>query len=81
MAGWGPRHGGCLASHPRLEPGDFRGVQLRERKAFFAEILERRADQVEFAVVDDEEAVVEVLAEALFTSRSTNARASQSWPS
>ena len=33
------------------------------------------------AVVDDEKAVVEVLAEALFTSRSTNARAPHSWPS
>ena len=69
------------ASQSRLESCDFRGVHLCEAEELLAEILQRRADQVEFAVVDDEETVVEVLAEALFTSLSTNARASQSWPS
>ena len=52
------------ASKPCLQAGDFRGVHLREAEALLAEVLERSADQVEFAVVDDEEPVVEVLAEA-----------------
>ena len=69
------------ASESRFQARDFRGVHLREAEALLAEVFEGGADQVEVAVVDDEKAVVEVLAEALFTSRSTNARASHSWPS
>jgi len=72
---------GAAASKPRFESRNLRGVHPREAEALLAEVLQRRADQVELAVVDDEEAVVEVLAEALFTSLSTNALASHSWPS
>ena len=54
-------------SESRLDPGDFRGVHLREAEALLAEVLEGGADKVEFLVVDDH--------------LSTNARASHSWPS
>ena len=48
--------------HPRLEAGNLRGVYLREPEALLAEILQGRADQVQLLVVEDEEAVMEVLA-------------------
>ena len=47
-----------------LDAGDFAGVELHEGEALSAEILERRADEVELLVVDDQESIVERFAVA-----------------
>ncbi len=47
-----------------LDAADFSCIQLREREALAPEVFQRRPDEVEFLVVDDEKAVVEHLAEA-----------------
>ena len=47
-----------------LDAGDFAWVELHEGEALSAEILERRADEVELLVVDDQESIVERFAVA-----------------
>ncbi len=42
-----------------LDAADFAWIEFRERKALAAEVFQRRADEIELLVVDDEESVVE----------------------
>ena len=49
-------------SHPCLQQRDRRCVEFCEGKALRAQILQRRAHEIERFVVDDQEAVMEVLA-------------------
>ncbi len=49
------------ASYLRQDVGDIGLVKRRERKAFLAEVVEGRAYMDECRLVDDEEAVVEVV--------------------
>ena len=44
-----------------LDAADVGGVELCEGETLGTEVFQRRADEVEFLVVDDEEAVVEGL--------------------
>ena len=50
---------GEAVSDSRFQPGDFGGVHFGEAEALASEVFQGGPDEVEFAVVDGEEPVVE----------------------
>ena len=56
----GRRGSGCR-ERGFLDAGNFSGVKFHECKTLSAEVLERRADEIDVLVVDDEEPVVKGL--------------------
>ena len=50
-----------IISNPRLETRYLAGVEFREGEAFTPEVLQRRTDEIQLLVVDDQKAVVEIL--------------------